>query len=95
MANASTTVGAKGGLGCKGLSLREAGQQREDWTSGRKGCNGLQVAVGEGGLGSAPLMAHPTVRGGVQMLVMTSPLRVWGVQIRELQIALQLASYSG
>lgn len=45
MAKACIRVGAKAGLGCKGLSLQEARQPYADWASRRKGCNGLEVAV--------------------------------------------------
>lgn len=45
MAKACIRVGARVGLGCKGLSLREARQPYADGASRRKGCNGLEVAV--------------------------------------------------
>lgn len=88
MTNASTMVGARVGLGCKGLSLRNQSSDVRTGLQEGKAMMGWRRLFREGGLEFGPLLdsqhspANPTVGGGVQMLVMTSLLRARGLLLR-------------
>ena len=55
---------------------------------GEKAVMGWRWLSGGGGWGSGALMAHPTVSGGIPLLVRTSLFRVWGLLTREPRVAL-------
>lgn len=77
-------MGARVELGCKGLSLQESGQRCEDREKRLKRAEEA-VRVRRAGVwpprGFSAPNEQPHVGGGIQMLAVTSLLRVWGLLI--------------